>query len=944
MTMRPKVFASLLTCLARAPSAEAVQYFVDCDNGNDGQDGLSRDTPWRYPPGSPDASGGVSSSVLPRSGDEIRIRGLCATSIDVPSAGTAGAPVRWIGTWPGDDDESSSRAVLWGGAVISSVTASASNVAPELVDHELLEHLVVSETVLPSSIAAATDGGDDLNLFQGSPASPDARRLRLAQWPNAQPNPFRDDDLSRYVPVLPKQVTATSLRDSRLGVWGRGALEGSHVLIWVYGNRIERRLITYYDEDSHMMLWNDPILPYQDRDTLYSLQGAVEFISEPGEYAVLDGKVVAYPYEEEGPGNNELTVSVRTRGIDLKGQAHNSIESLQITQYGGTQAFEGTAIYNGYQNTETPGIRLRSLTIRHNYKRRGDTVRLNTLLEPALEDLIIERNANQRAIAMIASSRGIMTGNAIHDGSLACFGCDHFIIADNVVGGDLPLHANGITVYQESHGTIVARNRVEPSSPSIALTVKQSDAVRVLGNVLTTSPSDDVVTFALWAHATDSDRTVVVASNYLSGRTVMSGALASCTLVNNALGGLDSTVEAYRGHGTIHHNLHHALSWNQNGDKYGWTPFPNETVAADLPEEAIFDHDTRGLPAAGSPLIGAGDSDLAALVSDLERSMYAPSAELLLNYLRIDADGTVRDGDGRGPPDIGALEYAGPVATTPTPPASTSSPTPAPGTSSPTAVPTTVIDDPSLIARYALASNDLADSSGRSQPAAWWRSAVYNGGCDGTTVCGPKNAACKCFPEPDLSDPSYHGRSDFSASQEEEAALSLDGSDYVLIPDAVRLQIVNSGQVTAGVWARPAASGGYLFYQHKGISIRVDAVYVHCNVGTTDNGYPDEHYRDIKAVHDGIVFDGGWHHFAVTYDGSAVTCFVDGVAMGGKPSTGTIPEGYSSWSVGLGINTVKILWGPQKGLPLRGSLRDFRVYSRGLGDDEVATLAGNGLT
>mmetsp|Transcript_46379 Transcript_46379/g.148625 ORF Transcript_46379/g.148625 Transcript_46379/m.148625 type:complete len:734 (+) Transcript_46379:46-2247(+) len=167
-------------------------------------------------------------------------------------------------------------------------------------------------------------------------------------------------------------------------------------------------------------------------------------------------------------------------------------------------------------------------------------------------------------------------------------------------------------------------------------------------------------------------------------------------------------------------------------------------------------------------------------------------------------------------------------------------------------------------------------------------------------------------------------------------ALSLCGLGYVELPAAVRDSVNDLEAVTVGAWASRAegGDGGYVLYKHVTVSLRVDAGKVYCNVGTPSNGW----WPEVSAAVEGGT--AGWHHYAVSYDGSAVTCYVDGVAVGSKPSEGLVKAG--SWAMAIGVNAVKIAFGPEKALPFEGEVSGVRIYSRALAAEEVAAWAGAG--
>jgi hypothetical protein len=71
-----------------------------------------------------------------------------------------------------------------------------------------------------------------------------------------------------------------------------------------------------------------------------------------------------------------------------------------------------------------------------------------------------------------------------------------------------------------------------------------------------------------------------------------------------------------------------------------------------------------------------------------------------------------------------------------------------------------------------------------------------------------------------------------------------------------------------------------------------------------------------------------WTHLAVTYDGSELRLYVDGVQASFKGVTGPMPN--STGALRLGGNNV---WGEW----FAGLLDDVRIYNRALGASEIQT-------
>ncbi len=83
------------------------------------------------------------------------------------------------------------------------------------------------------------------------------------------------------------------------------------------------------------------------------------------------------------------------------------------------------------------------------------------------------------------------------------------------------------------------------------------------------------------------------------------------------------------------------------------------------------------------------------------------------------------------------------------------------------------------------------------------------------------------------------------------------------------------------------------------------------------------------------VNDGYWHHVAGTYDGKAITLYIDGVLDVTQPATGLIAQ--STYPIWIGANAQTDPSRYWKGL-----IDDLRVYNYGLSEAEVLALTGMG--
>jgi hypothetical protein len=158
-------------------------------------------------------------------------------------------------------------------------------------------------------------------------------------------------------------------------------------------------------------------------------------------------------------------------------------------------------------------------------------------------------------------------------------------------------------------------------------------------------------------------------------------------------------------------------------------------------------------------------------------------------------------------------------------------------------------------------------------------------------------------------------------------ALSFDGiDDWVTIADAAPLDLTSA--MTLEAWVRPAALGGdwrtvILKERPGGLAY---ALYATDGASRKPAGYVASGAGDLSAVGPSVLPANTWSHLAVTYNGSALRLFVNGVLARSRTASG---GGVASTGVlRLGGNAV---WGEF----FSGQLDDVRLYNRVLTASEI---------
>jgi hypothetical protein len=161
------------------------------------------------------------------------------------------------------------------------------------------------------------------------------------------------------------------------------------------------------------------------------------------------------------------------------------------------------------------------------------------------------------------------------------------------------------------------------------------------------------------------------------------------------------------------------------------------------------------------------------------------------------------------------------------------------------------------------------------------------------------------------------------------AAASFDGSnDRIDVPDSSSLDL--TGAMTLEAWVRPTANSSYRTVLLKEVTGELAyALYA----ADSDHGGRSSGWNRIGNV--SRFADGTsalplntYSHIAVTYNGSSLVFYVNGVATRSTAVTGNIQT--STMPLRIGGNTI---WGEY----FQGQIDELRVYNRALSQNEIQT-------
>jgi MYXO-CTERM domain-containing protein len=408
--------------------------------------------------------------------------------------------------------------------------------------------------------------------------------LWIAQEPDL-PDPFFFDGIADFFTIDPTQITATSITDpSQFSQTDPNYWDGSFVLIWHRPNLVSMAEITGFVPADHRITFDDIGHElYDDRDELYSIFNSLPALDQAGEFYVrnepeADGTRQAYlwPRAATSIDDGSITVSVRPYGFNLAGHSFVTIQGFSIRRYSGDQLTNGVGI-----GTVNNRVDIQSVVVRDNVVRqiRNPTGGYGGIFVDACTDCLIEDNTVEEA----SRSRGIFVPGAVQTvvrdntirkaggTSLTCYGCTDTQFVHNEIRDGTGTHANGITIYLDSHNVTVDGNTVVNSN--ISLTMQASSDLTIINNVFYGGGAGYLV--ADWGGLSGSIRllnnTILNSENDASVLFGDDG--ASYELKNNILDG--------GGGGDRSHNIYTSLTWNQNPGE-GWDFAEGESLVEDL--------------------------------------------------------------------------------------------------------------------------------------------------------------------------------------------------------------------------------------------------------------------------------------------------------------------------------------------------------------------------
>ena len=175
-----------------------------------------------------------------------------------------------------------------------------------------------------------------------------------------------------------------------------------------------------------------------------------------------------------------------------------------------------------------------------------------------------------------------------------------------------------------------------------------------------------------------------------------------------------------------------------------------------------------------------------------------------------------------------------------------------------------------------------------------------------------------------------------------EPYLTSSGSNYQDVPSSSSFQFT---QFSVATWFMTSAdySANTAFSVNKG-GLESETAGQNMNYGIwmtsaerIQAGFETNTGSDYYATSPGSYNDGKWHYAVVTYDGSIVRLYIDGVQASSTSTSGATPDNTGTQPVRIGANSLAT-----DGY-FTGNADEVRVWNRAISPTEVTDAYNNGV-
>ena len=479
--------------LARGGPAEAADYHIDSEKGDDRRDGLSPESAWRHAPGDSNATGRPATTVL-RPGDSllfasgVRYRG----AIKLNGGGSAGNPVV-ITTGPG-----AAPAIIDGTDPVSAVRACRS--ADDCGGSPHWRKLVRADfdAGLPANAALFTEAG----------------LLFPAQSPHPS-DPLNADNAAEYLRSDPAKAMLGAVALPPALAKSLDSAGESRLLFELYGNEIAiRDIIAIEGSDARF----DPqgLRFNTDRPLRFAVLLHPSLVLREGEYGLLAGGRTAIIHMPASA--RSLSLSNGRGGIDLSGHSYVKVSRLAFENMADVAAgaFSGVAIVKSSAGSDivVEDNRFKNLRL----QRGTGPLALNFITRLAIRNNDIHSIVFGSGMRLYKNTDVEIAGNTISRigrTGIMLINSERVIVARNTITHARGIHGNALTAYQDNRNVRFVDNFIAEALRPVTI----GHASAGLDNALTFERNVIVGTFdslgaiTSWGNA----RGVTITDNLLLG-------------------------------------------------------------------------------------------------------------------------------------------------------------------------------------------------------------------------------------------------------------------------------------------------------------------------------------------------------------------------------------------------------------------------------------------
>ena len=527
----------------------ATDYYVDFDNGNDSNTGITTTTAWKHAPGDPQATG-IPLSVNLNGGDRVLFKGgvIYRGQIKLKHSGAENNPIIYKG-----DGWGSEKAIIDGSEIVNEWTACTS--AADAMGNPNWQNIYYAQ--IPESVPWSA-----VNLQE------DGNFLWVAQEPD-MPEPFFHDDYGKFFEVPSAQQTTTTLKDSNhFNQSNPNYWDNSALLLWTLPNTVVLREIKGYNPAQNQVIYDTIKNP--SGYNRYSIYNSIHAIDKVGEYYCSieiqnnQRRVYLWPRNTANLSNNKILYSKRAYGFNISSRNFITIEGFEVRKFSGDKLRDGIGIGSySAASVDKTGITIRNNYIHHNsYSTRGyGGIYFSHCHDSLIENNEIRENIGQCGI-FVSSSRNVIVQNntSFKAGatSFKFYTCENIKVLHNTISEGRGTHGNGMTFYMNCKNVLVDGNKILNSN--ICLTFQDSSNLTFINNIFDGYDNTNYVS-ATWGGNTgyvNFINNIVVGSSNNYSFFISTRDTANYVVKNNIIdggGGYASDNHT--------HNVYLSEAWNQ---------------------------------------------------------------------------------------------------------------------------------------------------------------------------------------------------------------------------------------------------------------------------------------------------------------------------------------------------------------------------------------------